>query len=103
MIENQQAWFGLARELGELLGTGMKSRGVALKIRPLCQPFLRQHFVNEDVAATAGINRSLRRSCIAGDDDAAVRRIETIAVAFHGVPGPECRNSNVGILVDYAR
>ena len=59
-------------------------------------------FVNQHITSATGIYRGLRRVRIAGNDDAAVGRVEPIAVTLHGVLRCERRHRDVLILVDDA-
>ncbi len=59
--------------------------------------------MDQHVAAAARIDGRLRRIRIAGDHDAAIGRIEAIAVALHCVLGRKCRHRDLRILVNDAR
>ena len=58
------------------------------------------HLMNQDVTAVTGVDCRLGRVRIAGDDNAAVWRIEPVSIALHGVLRLECCDRNVGILVN---
>ena len=110
VIEDQQPRLRLARELGELrsssCGTSRRTDGTcrpgAASFRPLRQPRCRMHFVDQHVAAMARIDRRLRRIRVAGDHDAAIGRVEAIAVALHRVLGRKRGDRDVRVLVDDA-
>ncbi len=58
MIENQQARLGLCSELGELHCRSVIFRSIVLEIGALRKPFQREHFVDQHVAAMAGVDSS---------------------------------------------
>src|SRR5262245_36384517 len=73
---------------------------VGLEVGAGGQPRLRVGLVDEHVAAIAGIDRGLGRARVTRDDDAAVRRVETVPVALDGVLRREGGYGNVRILVN---
>src|SRR5215471_10271920 len=56
--------------------------------------------VNQNVTAIAGLNRLLGRTGVARDDDAAVRGVESVSVALHGVFRGEGGDCDVCVSVD---
>ena len=56
--------------------------------------------VDQHIAAAARIDRCLYRIRVARDDDAAIRCVEAIAVALHGMLRCEGRHRDVRVLVD---
>jgi hypothetical protein len=57
------------------------------------------NFVDQDVAAAAGVDRGLRWTRIAGNHDAPVGRVEPIPVTLHGMLGHERRHRDVLVFV----
>ena len=75
MIEDEQPWLGFSCEIGQLGGGRVVFGRKLLKpLGPRRQPRRRVRFVNQHIAAVAGINRCLRWIRVARDDDTAIRR-----------------------------
>src|SRR5215471_7301496 len=56
--------------------------------------------VNQNVTAIASLDRLFYRTGVARDDDAAVRGVESVSIAFHCMAGRESCDSDVGVSVD---
>ena len=101
MIEDEQPWLGFSCEIGQLGGGRVVFGRKLLKpLGPRRQPRRRVRFVNQHIAAVAGINRCLRWIRVARDDDTAIRRFEAVAVTLHSVFRGEGSDRHVLILVN---
>src|SRR5262252_11234417 len=69
--------------------------------RQLGEHLQRPCFVNQNVAAAASLYSCLSRARITRDHDAAVRRVESISIALHGVSGAKGRDRYFLVLVNY--
>jgi hypothetical protein len=56
VVENQQPRFRLGGEFGELHSRGVISRSIILEIRALGQKLQREYFMDQNIAAMAGID-----------------------------------------------
>jgi len=93
MVEDQQARLGFACQFGKLCRcrvvlfrkSSESSGWGAPRFRAPREPCGRVHFVHQHVAAAASVNSCLRRVCVAGNDDNAIRRVEAVSIALHRV------------------
>src|SRR5215471_2928089 len=69
--------------------------------RQLGEHLQRPCFVNQNVAAAASSYSFLCRARITRDDNTAVRCVETISIALHGVLGGEGRDRYFLVPVNY--
>jgi hypothetical protein len=103
VVNDQQARLGLSGKIGQLGSRRVVLGGEPLKrLRSAGQPRGCLDLVDQHVAATTGIDGGLGRVRVARDDDGAIRRLEAISIAFHGVLGREGRHGDVLVLVDEA-
>jgi len=80
----------LDKEMIRSLGAGAMVMYLKLQFP---EHFHRPCLVDQNIAAVASVYRVLCRAGVARDDDAAVRRVESISVALHrvlGWEGPDC-------------